>query len=159
MSMALGAEEPVAIKPDYWVAFLWKRTLGTAVLNATSSDPLLRAYAFLGRPPSPFSPAPCQASPLQLLLINLSNTTKAQVTLPPAAGGSTFSAWVLSPLGGDPFGTQALVNNVQAPTIIDAAKVDPTTFLQEIIWPPVTGGVADGLGLPPLSTTFLCYGS
>jgi len=153
--MALGANEPVVIKPDYWTAFLWKRTLGTQVLNATSSDPFLRAYAFTGPPPSPYSPKSCQSSNMQLLLLNLRNETSLQVTLPPAP--NHFSAWLVSPQAGNPLGSQALINSVPAPGVIDVSTADPAAFLRGIIWPPISGEVAGGITLPPLTTAFLCY--
>ena len=46
----LGRTEALLLRPGYWVNFLWKRTLGRSVLNATSSSPMLRAYAFTGAP-------------------------------------------------------------------------------------------------------------
>ena len=52
---ALMHADPVSIHPDFWVAFFWKRLMGTAVLNATAGavlDPSIRAYAHCGMPPS-----------------------------------------------------------------------------------------------------------
>jgi hypothetical protein len=43
------------------------------------------------------------------------------------------------------------------PAVVDASKVDPRTFLQRIVQPPRRAPVADGVTLPPLSVTFVCY--
>jgi len=154
-AMALGLDEPISIRADYWVAFLLKRTLGLAVLNATSSDPDLRAYAYAGLPPSPFAAADCLQAQ-QLLLINLANTTSF-CTLPTVQGD--FSAWTLAAVGGDPFGSAALLNGVPLPLTIDTRVTDPRTFLSNITIAPVRGPVSGGISLDPQSTTFLCYGA
>jgi len=165
-AMALGPADPVALRPDFWVAFLWKRTLGTAVLNASSSADTLRAYAFAGAPPSPHAAPECLAAALQLLLINLSNTSgSVAVTLPPSpapgGGSGSYAAWTLSPAGGGgggPFGAAAECNGALLPTAVDAAAgPPPASFLGGIVQPAVTGLVAVGIALPPLSTTFVCY--
>ena len=157
-AMALARDEAVAVRPDFWTAFLFKRTLGLSVLNASSTSPLVRAYAFSGAPPSPFASGLCGAG-LELLLLNLDNATAAAVTLPPAAdGGATFAAWSLAPTAeGGPFARAATLNGDTLPAAIDVSQRDPRDFLQRIVQPPVTGPVSGGAILPPLSTTFLCY--
>ena len=157
-AMALGAAEPILIRPDYWVNFLWKRTLGPQVLNATSSSAMVRAYAFAGAPASPFAAAECGAGAgLQQLLMNLNNASTAAVALPPAAGAGAYAAWVLSPPGGDAFATTALLNAAPLPARIDAASEDPAAFLRAIPVPAARGSVAGGLTLPALGTAFVCY--
>jgi hypothetical protein len=166
-AMALARDDVVAVRPDFWTSFLWKRTLGLSVLNATSSSRLVRAYAFAGAPPSPFASGLCGGggggsggSGLQLLLLNLDNATSAAVTLPPAGAGAsvTFAAWSLTPTAsGGPFARVAALNGAVLPAAIDVARGDPRSFLERIVQPPVTGLVSGGAELPPLSTTFLCY--
>lgn len=111
---ALGLTEPVALRPGYWVNFLWKRVLGRNVLNATSSAPGVRAYAFTGTPPSKFAAPECAAAgAVQLLLINLNEKDMVQIApLPPKEQRSptskglkpgegsvgTWAAWMLSPV-------------------------------------------------------------
>lgn len=155
--MALSATDPVLIRPDYWMSFLYKRTLGTSVLNATSSSALLRAYAYTGAPPSPFAAAECVAAGTQLLLLNLANTTATDVTLPAAAAGATYAAWILAPSAAGPFSPLATLNGAALPTTIDVSKADPRAFLQHIVQPAQTGAVAAGIALPPLATAFICY--
>ena len=156
-AMALGAADAVAIHPDFWTAFLWKRTLGTAVLAPASSDPGVRAYAFSGAPPSPFAAPAC--SLLSLLLINLSNSSSVHVGLPvaPAGASGMTSLWALTSGDGDPFGTTAALNGVVLPSTVDMAHTDPKTFLQAITVPPVRADVGIGATLPPLATGFICY--
>jgi hypothetical protein len=155
-AMALRADEPVVIAPDYWVSFLWKRCLGAQVLNASSSSAQVRAYAFSGAPASNF-PAPACTS-VQLLLINLSNATSTPVALPGVAGaGARYAAYALTPVAGDAFAGLALLNGQALPGAIDAQRVDPGTFLKGIVQAPVQGAVADGVTLAPLSINFLCY--
>jgi heparanase 1 len=38
-------DETLEPRPDYWASLLWRRTMGTSVLDAASDDPLLRAWA------------------------------------------------------------------------------------------------------------------
>jgi hypothetical protein len=162
-AMALAADDPLILRPDFFVAFLWKRTLGTAVLNASSSSPTLRAYAYAGAPPSPFAAPACAASPLQLLLVNLDNSTGATATtLPPSPppGATHFAAWSLTALPGQPEGPFTLlsaINGVPTATTVDVSKGNPAAFLSGITQAAVTGSIEDGVALPPLSTTFLCY--
>ena len=154
-TMALGVDDPISIHPDYWISFLLKRTLGLAVLNATSSDPELRAYAYAGSPPSPFAAAECMKAQ-QLLLIYLGNVTLS-VSLPSGVTG-TFAAWTLSSDNNDPFGVGARLNNVLLPTTIDVnGGTDPRSFLSNITVQPVVAPVSSGITLPPTSTTFICY--
>ena len=72
--MALGLAEPLLIRPDFWVNFLWKRCLGSAVLNASSSSATVRAYAFSGAPASPYALVRLHGSPVP-----------TRVVLPPGA--------------------------------------------------------------------------
>jgi hypothetical protein len=156
-AMALGLAEPLLIRPDFWVNFLWKRCLGAAVLNATSSSATVRAYAFSGAPASPYAHPACAAASVQLLLINLSNATSAAVALPPASGLPGFAAFALTPAGGQPFAALASLNGAPLPSAIDEAEVDPASFLRGIVQAPQTGAVAGGLALAPLSIAFVCY--
>lgn len=155
-AMALGATDPLVVTPDYWVAWLWKRTLGGSVFAANSSSPSVRAYAFRGSPPSPFAArAECggAAAAAQLLLINAGGTP-ATVALPPTA--ATFAAWALAPRGGDAFATEAELNGAPLPTTLDAAVNDPAPVLGFIGVPPVSGAVTAGLTLPGWAVAFVC---
>lgn len=159
--MALGPNDPLVIRPDYWINFLWKRTIGTSVLNASSTSTDVRAYAFTGTPPSPYAAIECGGnSPLQLLLINLNNATAANVTLPPLAGYG-YAAWSLTALPNQPegpFTTLSAINGEPTAVTVDVSKVDPSTFLSGISQAPVASfDVSGGAVLPPISTTFLCY--
>lgn len=154
--MALGADDPVVIKPDFWVSFLWKRLLGSTVLNATASSRDVRAYAFSGAPPSVFAEPSCGGAPLQLLLINLRNTTAA-VALPasqPAKG--RYALWALAPSAVTALSDAATLNSLPLPGRIDVQAGAPA-FLERIATPEVSGAVAEPLSLPPLSISFLCY--
>lgn len=153
-AMALGAADALVVTPDYWVAWLWKRTLGGSVFAANSSAPSVRAYAFRGSPPSPFAArAQCGAAAAQLLLLNLAGAPAA-VALPPAA--ASFSAWALAPRGGDAFATEAELNGAPLPTVLDAATTDPAPALGFIGVPPVSGAAAAGLTLPGWAVAFVC---
>jgi hypothetical protein len=154
MAMALGAEEPLAIKPDFWVNFLWKRLFGTSVLGASASSREVRAYAFAGAPASPFAEAACAGAPLQLLLINLRNAS-AQVALPPAPRASTFSLWALAPANGTALSTGATLNGAALPARLDVRDGDPS-FLRRAP-AAASGALGAPLALAPLSVAFLCY--
>lgn len=153
-TMALATGEPLTLRPDYWQSFLWKRTLGQAILNASSSDASVRAYAFAGAPPSPWAATECRAT--SLLLLNL-GATAADVALPPAPGGSAWAAWTLAPGSDGPFGLTATLNTVPLPTVVDLNGGGDAPFLQSITVAPMAGTVAGGVTLQPQSTTFLCY--
>ena len=159
-AMALSRGEAVVIRPDFWVAFLWKRLLGLEVLNATATSRLVRAYAFRGPPPSPFASAECTGTGggLQLLLLKLENATATAVELPSAPAGAILAAWSLTaPGNGSPFGDRAALNGAVLPATIDVSQGDPRDFLQRVVQPPVRGRVVDGLVLPSSSITFVCY--
>lgn len=162
-AMALGPADPLVLRPDFWVNFLWKRLLGPQVYNVSSSSRLLRAYAFSGTPPSPFAEAACASASVQLLLLNLDSAAGASVALPAATQGGgaapgLYSAWTLTSGGeSDPFSTLTALNGAALPTTVDSASINPATFLSKIVQPANTGRVSDGVPVPPLSTTILCY--
>eukprot|EP00756_Hemistasia_phaeocysticola_P045208 Hpha_TRINITY_DN18971_c0_g1::TRINITY_DN18971_c0_g1_i1::g.17651::m.17651/K07964/HPSE; heparanase len=152
---ALDGEEAVFLRPDYWVNFLWKRTVGTGVLNASSSADALRAYAFSGPAPSSWRDAECAKASRTLILIN-TNTTTISVNLPagPAPGGE-YQAWSLT--AETPFSLRTLLNGKELPASADASSTDPATFLSAIPVPANRGAADRPLSLPPVSTTFVCY--
>jgi hypothetical protein len=152
--MALSVTDALVIRPDYWVNFLWKRTLGRNVFNVSSSDPMVRAYAFSGAPTSPFASPLCATS--QLLLINLHNDTSVSA-VPQGVDGVTYSAFSLTPSADGVFGGTASLNGVALAERIDVSAVDPATFLQNITVAPVEGRTADGVALAPASITVVCF--
>ena len=157
-AMQLGPTDPVILRPDFWINFLWKRTIGTMVLNVTSNSSTIRAYGYKGLPPSPFAATQCATSSLQLLLINLDNSTSdTSVVLPPV--GAQYAAWTLSalPNPNGPFTTLSAINNIPVAVIVDISKSDPSKYLSGITEAPVVGNVVDGISISPLSTTFICY--
>ena len=124
-------------------------------LAPASSSELVRAYAFAGAPPSPYAQAE-DCGLFSLLLINLSNSSSAAAALPPFPGAAAFAAWSLTAADGA-FGAAAALNGAPLPLTVDAAKVDPRSFLQRIVQAAVRAPVSAGISLPPTSTTFLCY--
>jgi hypothetical protein len=94
----------------------------------------------------------------QLLLIYLGNSTLS-VSLPTDLT-SNFAAWTLtSDDSSNPFSVGVKLNDVTLPSTIDIASgIDPRTFLSNITVQPVVGPMSSGITLPPLSTTFICYG-
>ena len=158
--MALGPDDAVSLTPDYWAAWLFKRTLGPQVLAAASSDASVRAYAFRGPPPSPFAArARCAPAGAQLLLLNLA-PAPAAAALPAAAPGAAFAAWSLTGAGGDVFSGAAELNGAPLPSTLDVRTGGaPAAALGFISVPPVEGLARDGVTLPALSITFLCMGA
>eukprot|EP00656_Telonema_subtile_P019479 TRINITY_DN20719_c0_g1_i2.p1 TRINITY_DN20719_c0_g1~~TRINITY_DN20719_c0_g1_i2.p1 ORF type:complete len:340 (+),score=65.03 TRINITY_DN20719_c0_g1_i2:201-1220(+) len=95
----LRSEDAVVLRPDYWLNFLWKRTLGQQVLNMSSTSAQVRVYGFQGAASSPDATPACSgAGAVQLLLINLNDTLAVTVDLTRAvpAGRHDYSAWTLS---------------------------------------------------------------
>merc|ERR1712008_77300 len=39
---ALSATQPLVLRPDFWINFMWKRTVGTNVLNITMPSKMVR---------------------------------------------------------------------------------------------------------------------
>ena len=160
-AMALQHDDALSIRPDYWVAFLWKRTLGTFVLNASSSSADVRAYAFRGAPPSEYAAATyCgNGDAPQLLLLHLGNVTSASAAVPSVDGYPNIASWTLAPTAtGGPFGTDATLNGGDPlPATIDVRVTNPASFLSMIPRPATIGVSSAALTLPPLSISFVCY--
>ena len=77
---ALGKTDTLRINPDFWVIFMWKRVMGSVVLNATAAaavttqlDADVRVYAHCGSPASEHA-AITTANPLGVILINTNVT-------------------------------------------------------------------------------------
>ena len=70
-------------RPNYWAALLWKRLMGTVVLDAGSSPAGLHLYAQC---------LPGQTGGVTLLAINISRTAHASLTLPVRAERYTLSS-------------------------------------------------------------------
>ena len=88
----LGPHDSVGLTADFWVNFLWKRTVGTHVLDATVlGSETVRAYVHCGVAPSPHKIRDAAAT---AVLINLDNTTSVPVAL---TGATRLQAWTLSP--------------------------------------------------------------
>lgn len=154
-AMALGQTDAILLRPDFWMSFLHKRTLGLQILNASSSSRSVRAYAFAGAPPSRFAaPACAAAAATQFLLINLS--ADAVTAALPLTVGTSFASWTLAAGADGVFGSGATLNAVALPAEVDVRARDPSAFLEGIVAPPVIGKVAAGVVLPPQATTFVC---
>ena len=88
----LGPHDSVGLTADFWVNFLYKRTVGTHVLDATVlGSETVRAYVHCGVAPSPHKIRDAAAT---AVLINLDNTTSVPVAL---TGATRLQAWTLSP--------------------------------------------------------------
>lgn len=147
---SLGPDSPLRIQPDFWVNHLWKRTVGTTVLNATvqnSMNRTVRAYAFCGAPASPF--AVNASGHVSLVLLNLNDGGSGGVSLS-LGDFASYTSWALTPSSNGPFTQDALLNGRPLPRYIrDGKTIDRI---------PVPGKRADGnsaLFLPPLSVTFV----
>ena len=150
------------LRPNYWINFAWKRLVGQSVLSLNSSNPNVRAYAFTGPPPSPYAEPACLASHVQLILINLEDTQPVQASPLPLLTGmepdSITMAWVFTPgPSSGSSGEDITLNDELLPSLVNVDSMDPSSFLQYFIVPPVEGSAAEGIILPPLSTAFLCY--
>ena len=172
---ALGLSDPLRIFPDFWVMHLWKRTMGSTVLNASAAaadtlDPDVRVYAHCGQPPSEHR-ATTGSNPLGMVLININVSESKAVTLQPGLGseqdvGGAFTYWTLSAdpnhaaaaaaTGGPSlpelppgvFGEGSLLNGSPLPRTLSDGKAIGAI--------PVAGKAAAGgeFTLPPFSVTF-----
>ena len=160
---ALGPREAVVLTSGFWSNFVWKRTVGTSVYNATSSSPNVRAYAFSGAPPSKHAEPACVSAVRQLVLINLdSNRTVHTAAI--LSVGESYSAWILTPPPPpkdtgtiDPahaFAVPPALNGAVLPGEVDA---DNNKGLPDALpGAPVKGKTSAGIALPPLGIAFVC---
>ena len=146
------ATASVTLHPDFWVNFLWKRIVGSYVLNATLSITTLnnvRVYAHCGQPPSAFHVNSDEwESSVTIILINLENTTDS--TTLNLTQFTSYERWTMTS-GEDmnnPFGTDVFLNGQLMPSVINNG--------QPINDVPVSGVKGEGgLFLPKLSISFV----
>ena len=128
----------LAPAPDYWLLVLWRRLIGTRVLDIASppADPLVRAYAFCG------ASAPGTAV---LLFVHL-GAAPACVN-PPGIADPTQDRleWTLTPTDGT-VESQGVALNGGAPLALGAGGTLPPLSGRAV---PSTTAIA----LPPLSVT------
>ena len=148
----------VVLHPDFWVNFLWKRIVGSSVLQATvslSTPHTLRVYAHCGKPPSAFRVSSDEwESSATFILINLDNSTDSQTSLNlTQAGVTSYERWTMSSASSgeklNPFGTEVFVNGLVMPFYIsDGAPIHDV---------PVAGVKGEGgiLKVPQLSISFV----
>jgi heparanase 1 len=125
-------------RPDYWTSVLWRRLMGTTVLDVQVSDPegLLRAYAHCTRSGAPgFA-----AGAMTLVAINPSRDHGAALSLP---GPSTSGAEIYLVTAADLSSPVVSLNGEQL-----AAGADGSL-------PPLPGVAVTAIALPPLSYAFV----
>ena len=157
----LDVDDPLSLRPDFWVNFIFKRTVGTDVLSVAATQKtnttMVRSYAFSGTPPSPFAAKECvgTSSGRTFVLLNLMSEGEAEVRLP-AGGAETFSAWILGPRGdkSDPLSQGIALNGNVLPQIVDLKGGAHADFLEEISVAPIKG--TGSVTLPPTSIAFVC---
>lgn len=78
-------------RPDYWTSVLWRRLVGTSVLDAPAgADPLLRVYAHCTRPGAPDA----RPGAVTLAVVNLDRSSSVSLVLD--AFGDTAEVYELS---------------------------------------------------------------
>jgi len=78
-------------RPDYWTSLLWRTLVGARVLDASSSDPLLRVYAHCTRAGAPDA----AGGAVTLVVANLDRSRGAELALD-AMAGDQADAYVLT---------------------------------------------------------------
>lgn len=138
-SYGLLAEPTLDPRPDYWSSLLWRRLMGTIVLDAQVSDPnaLLRGYAHCTRSGAPgFAPGA-----VTLVAINLSQTHAASVEVP---GTSLKGAEAYVLTASDLASPVLLLNGTPLAAAADGSP------------PPLSPvSISGALSLPPLSYAFV----
>lgn len=144
----LGAHDSVGLTADYWLNFIWKRTVGTHVLSASViGSKTVRAYAHCGSAPSPHK---IQNTGVTAVLINLDNNASVSVTI---NGAKHLQTWTLSPTpDGGPFGKKVMLNDKLLPS-----QISDAVAFTAIPVPPrrVEGSL---ITLPTLSVSFVVIG-
>jgi hypothetical protein len=141
----LGSRDAVGLTADFWVNFLWKRTVGTHVLSAAViGSKTVRAYVHCGAAPSPHKIPDIGAT---AVLINLDNSSSVSVTI---NGANHLQAWTLSPTpDGGPFGRTVMLNGELLPNRI----TDAVAFTSIPVPPRIRPG--SEVTLPPVSVSFV----
>ena len=99
------------------------------------------------------------------ILINLYDATTVGVELPVTSVNQhvdkeelEFAVWTLEPQDvTEPRGRISFLNGQELQTMIDVNQIDPNTFLTNLTIPAVKKKVQDGIVLPPISISFVCY--
>jgi hypothetical protein len=132
-------DDTLVPRPDYWNSLLWRRLMGTVVLDAevTDSDDRVRAYAHCTR--SGASGAGPGA--VTLVAINLSQTDAATLQV---AGASTSGAEVYLMTASDLASKVGLLNGT---ALAAAADGSPPAF--------AGASLTGSLKLPPTSYAFV----
>jgi hypothetical protein len=121
-------------KPNFWAAVLWKKTMGTTVLNpGPSSDPALRIYAQCAKGAK---------DGITLLVLNTDKSEKHLIVLPVAAQRYALTSDALD-------STTVSLNGT-------ALQTPPDGSLPPISGQPVSAGTVT---LDPESITFLTISS
>lgn len=146
----LGPHDAVGLTVDFWINFLWKRTVGMRVLRAdVVGSKTVRAYAHCGSAPSPHKIQENDTG-ATAVLINLDNSSSVSVTIEDA---SHLQAWTLSPTQkGGPFGKQAMLNGKLLPS-----RISDAVAFTSIPVPP-TRIQGSTITLPPISVSFVAIG-
>ena len=155
---SLGTHATVVLYPDFWVNWMWKRVMGTAVLRADLSDDFggtLMAYAHRGVPPSPWAEPRGSggAAALGLVIVNLDETEARSVSVAALVGEDRqYSQWTLSP-GPDGYASSEATMNGEAL----ATRIADGSVLGEMscVGNPVVGHGTAALVVPPVSVVFV----
>jgi len=99
---------------------------------------------------------------LQLLLINLDNSSQVTAQLPAVSGSTSYSQWALQPGESQqhvpkPFSKIAKLNSVGLHVDVDVAVLDPSKYLEDVPVAPVKQPISTNVILPPLSVSFICF--
>jgi heparanase 1 len=129
-------DDTLAPRPDYFTSVLWRRLVGTRVLDATRlGAPMLRAYAHCARGGPPGA--------VVLIFVHLDATAHARVSVPEL--GDDHDAYVLTGAALD--ATDVLLNGV--PLHVDANGALPPLA--------PASGQGSMIELPPLSYGFVVF--
>jgi heparanase 1 len=134
--------------PDYWLALVHKRTMGTGVLQTNSSSPTVRVYAHCAT--SKYAPGA-----VTLAVLNI-GTASAHLTLDAAFAGSSREEFILT--AGKPLSTA--VNPLQSAEVLLNGQTKPLALQPGPSLPQINGKqVAGGepLEIPPTSYGFVVF--
>lgn len=131
--------------PDYFTTVLFKRLVGVAALatNVTSSNGLVRGYAFCARP----QPSAASQGAVVMILMNMNNATAAQVAVsaPKAMAGPRHDYLLTAPAASLTSST-VLLNGVALAVAADGQlpamppRVVPSTEASKVQLPPRSYG-------------------
>ena len=120
-------------RPDYWLAFLHKRLVGTKVLMVEGGDKTVRIYAHCSKDSAEFPPGT-----VTMMAMNLDKTKSANITLQGRLRKKSIQQYLVTPPSGNLLSNEVLLNGklIQMMSDTDLPELLPEKVKQPLKLPP-----------------------